>query len=92
MSRLPYNMSLKAEPVATHAGSGFRVLLLSQANDPFSGKLMDFAETIVYLDKVPTLTEFSDAVRKAIHVSVTHEMDELLFVNNEQRYNPHAVP
>lgn len=90
LSKLPYNMRLSLTPISLPTGSGFKVELLTQSHDPFSGHSLDFREHVVCLDRITTLKELADATRKAIHISVVHEMDELIFVDSKQAYNPHA--
>lgn len=86
LKRLPFNMRFQLTPISK---LGYGLSLLCSTKDPFTRKPVTTVTDIFTYSKAPTLSHLSQQVRETIHVLMTHEADELLFVDGEQVFDPH---
>jgi hypothetical protein len=90
LNRLPYNFSYELTPAQYKGDWGYQLMLLSESRDPFTREKLTIQTPVGVFSKPPTLSRLSKKIRLTVHSFVTHEADEMIFVDGEQAFNPHA--
>ena len=92
VSRFPWKITFIKEAAYSSGLFGLRVFMFLNTKDPFTREPLNVS-TYVGVWKInadPDLENVSLQIRMALKDLITHEVDECLFVDGKQAFNPHA--